>query len=104
MITHLEAFSADKRDSQCLEEVVQKVKNTLSSNDHMLEEVIADAVYSSGETLKVLEENNIQGYIPNRGQYIRERPGFPYDVEGDFYTCPNNKKLTYREAKKMVVT
>lgn len=100
MITHIEAFSADKRDSQCLEEVVSKVKQTLSSNGIVLEEVIADAGYSSGEALKALEENNIQGYIPNRGQYIHERPDFPYDAEGDFYTCPNNKKLTYRGSQK----
>lgn len=100
VITHIEAFSADKRDSQCLGEVVQKLKNTLSSNDLLLEEVIADAGYSSGEALKALEENNIQGYIPNRGQYIHERPGFPYHAEGDFYTCPNNIKLTYRGSQK----
>lgn len=100
MITHIEAFSADKRDSQCLGEVVSKVKQTLSSNGVMLEEVIADAGYSSGEALKALEENNIEGYIPNRGQYIHERPNFPYNVEGDFYTCPNNIKLTFRGVYK----
>jgi transposase len=100
MITHIEAFSADKRDCQCLEEVVQKVKHTLSSHGIMLEEVIADAGYSSGEALRALEKNKIQGYIPNRGQYIHERPDFPYSADGDFYTCPNNKKLTYRGSQK----
>ena len=100
MITHIEAFGADKRDSQCLEQVMLKVKNTLSSNGLMLEEVIADAGYSSGEAIKALEENNIQGYIPNRGQYIHERADFPYTAEGDFYTCPNKKKLTYRGSYK----
>lgn len=100
MITHIEAFSADKRDSQCLSEVLEKVKQTLSSNGLVLEEVIADTGYSSGEALKALEKNNIIGYIPNRGQYVHERPGFIYDAEGDFYTCPNNKKLTYRGSYK----
>lgn len=99
-ITHIEAFSADKRDSQCLEEIIEKVKQTLSSNGIMLEEVVADAGYSSGEALRALEKHNIQGYIPNRGQYIHERPGFPYNAEGDFYICPNNKKLTYRGSHK----
>lgn len=99
-ITHIEAFSADKRDSQCLEEVITKVKKTLTSHGLVLEELIADAGYSSGEALKALEENKVRGYIPNRGQYIHERPGFPYNIQGDFYTCPNHKKLTYRGSYK----
>lgn len=100
MITHIEAFSADKRDCQCLGAVLEKVIENLKINDIILEEVVADAGYSSGEALKALEENNIEGYIPNRGQYIHERPNFPYNVEGDFYTCPNNIKLTFRGVYK----
>lgn len=96
MITHIQAFTADKRDSQCLGEVIENVVENLEENGLIVEEVVADTGFSSGEALKSLEENNITGYIPNRAQFVYERPGFIYNSEGDYYTCPNNKRLTYR--------
>ena len=100
MITHIQAFTADKRDSQCLPEVIENVIENLGENGLTVEEVIADTGFSSGEALKSLEENNITGYIPNRPQFMYERPGFIYNSEGDYYTCPNNKRLTYRGVYK----
>jgi transposase len=100
MITHIQAFTADKRDSQCLPEVIKNVVHNLKENGLTVEEVIADKGFSSGEALKALEENNITGYIPNRGQFIYERPGFVYNEEDDCYTCPNNIQLTYRGTHK----
>jgi hypothetical protein len=96
MITHIQAFTADKRDSQCLPEVIENVVENLEENGLSVEEVVADTGFSSGEALKSLAENNITGYIPNRSQFVYERPGFTYNSEGDYYTCPNNKHLTYR--------
>ena len=60
---------------------------------------MADTGYSSGQALKVLEENNITAYIPNFGQYKHERDGFTYHKEGDYYTCPQNKKLGFKKIK-----
>jgi transposase len=100
MITHIQAFTADKRDSQCLPEVIENVVENLEENELIVEEVIADTGFSSGEALKSLAENNITGYIPNRSQFVYERPGFTYNSEGDYYTCPNNKQLTYRGVHK----
>ena len=74
MITHIQAFTADKRDSQCLPEVIENVIENLEENGLIVEEVIADTGFSSGEALKSLEENNITGYIPNRPQFMYERP------------------------------
>jgi transposase len=96
IITHIQAFEANKRDSQCLPSVIENLVDTLKQNGMFVEEVIADKGFSSGEALKVLEDNGITGYIPNRGQYIHERVGFTYHAEGDFYCCPNDKKLTFR--------
>ena len=100
MITHIQAFTADKRDSQCLPEVIENVIENLGENGLIVEEVVADTGFSSGEALKSLEENNITGYIPNRPQFVYERPGFIYNSEGDYYTCPNNERLTYRGVYK----
>ena len=59
MITHIQAFTADKRDSQCLPEVIENVIEHLNENNLTVEEVIADTGFSSGEALKSLEENNM---------------------------------------------
>jgi transposase len=100
MITHIQAFTADKRDSQNLPEVVKNIVENLRENGLIVEEVVADKGFSSGEALKSLEENKIAGYIPNRSQFVFERPGFVYNTEGDYYTCPDNKQLTYRGTYK----
>ncbi|MHB1180104.1 MAG: IS1182 family transposase [Daejeonella sp.] len=95
-ITHIQAFPADLRDSDCLPEVVQQLKDNLQELGMTLEEIVADTGYSSGKALQSLEENNIEGYIPNRTQFIFERADFKYNKEGDYYLCKNNKRLTYR--------
>jgi len=100
VITHIQAFTADKRDSQCLPEVLRNVVQNLKENDLFVGEVIADTGFSSGGALKALERYNITGYIPNRPQFVYERPGFVYNAEGDYYVCPNEKKLTYRGVHK----
>ena len=96
VITHVQAFEADKRDSQCLPMVVEGVLDNLKPNGIEVEELLADTAYSSGEALKALEQHQITGYIPNRGQFVAERPGFVYHSEEDYYTCPNNEKLLYK--------
>lgn len=96
VITHIQAFEADKRDSECLSLVAEGLLSNLNQNGIEIEELLADAAYSSGEALKALEKHSITGYIPNRGQFVSERPGFVYHKEEDYYTCPNNEKLLYK--------
>src|SRR5690606_13710613 len=43
--------------------------------------------------------HNITGYIPNFGKYKYEREGFTYYKEGDYYTCPQNKKVEFKKIK-----
>jgi transposase len=95
-ITHIQAFPADLRDSDCLPEVVKHLKENFKGLGMELEEIVADTGYSSGKALQSLEENNIEGYIPNRTQFIYERTDFKYYEEGDYYLCKNNQRLTYR--------
>jgi transposase len=96
IITHIQSFKADQRDCQCLPSVIENLVENLRQNDLLVEEIVADKGYSSGEALKALEDNNITGYIPNRSQFVYERPGFTYHSDGDYYSCPNNKKLSYK--------
>jgi transposase len=93
MITHVQAFTADNRDSQCLPAVLENMVNNLKENDITVQEVVADTNYSSGTALKKLEEMGITGYIPNIGAYKYEREGFTYHPEGDYYECRNGRAL-----------
>jgi transposase len=99
MITHVQAFTAEKRDSQCLAAVLRHVKNTLHENGIALQEIVADTGYSSGDAFKALEASRITGYIPNRMLFNFTRDGFTYHAEGDYYECANGKRLTYRGAQ-----
>lgn len=99
VITHIEAYHADKKDAQCLPKIIKGLKENLHDQGLLVEQIIADAGYSSGAALKALEENNITGYIPNFGKYKHEREGFTYHKEGDYYTCPQNKKVEFKKIK-----
>lgn len=96
VITHVQAFSADKKDSQCLPGMVAQVVSNLKENDIMVQEVVADTGYSSGKALKMLEAMGITGYIPNTGTFHYEHEGFTYHAEGDYFECRNGKELTYQ--------
>src|SRR6187402_321531 len=96
VITGVQAFTADRTDGNCLPEMLETLIGNLGGNGLIIDEMLADTGFSTGVALKALEDNKIKGYIPNRPQFISDRPGFTYNEEGDFYTCPNNKQLTYR--------
>ena len=101
VITQIQTDHADKKDSQCLPSLVNNTIENLKAEGLQIEEVYADAGYSSGEALKALEENNITGYIPNFGQYKPTREGFTYDKENDRYTCSRGIHLPF---KKLITT
>lgn len=96
VITHIQAFHADKGDGQCLPEILMKTVNTLKENGLTVHEVLADSGYSSEPGLLALIEHRIEGYIPNRSGYKDDREGFTYDKEHDRYTCSQGKHLTFR--------
>ncbi|MEL1255343.1 transposase, partial [Flavobacterium sp. DGU38] len=43
--------------------------------------------YSSGEALKYIDDNKIDAWMPNFGQYKPEREGFIYNKEKNQYEC-----------------
>lgn len=99
IITNIEAHYADRKDSQCLPSLLKNTISNLSVEGLIIEEVLADAGYSSGEALKALEQYNITGYIPNFGQYKPSREGFTYHSDGDYYTCQRGVKLPFKRIK-----
>jgi hypothetical protein len=70
-----------------LPEIVDQTIENLKDNFLQMDELVADAGYSSGEALQYLEHKNINAWIPNFGQYKFEREGFFYNEELDQYKC-----------------
>jgi hypothetical protein len=97
VITQIQSDYASKKDSQCLPSLLENTINNLKEEGLQIEEVLADAGYSSGEALQALEDNNIGGYIPNFGQYKNSREGFTYDKENDRYICSQGKYLVFKK-------
>src|ERR1700749_5093784 len=95
IITSIGAYHADKKDSQCLDAVLDKIDNNLKEYGLAAEEIIADANYSSSSVLESLISRGITGYIPNTGTYKQERDGFIYDVENDRYLCDQGNTLKF---------
>lgn len=100
VITHIQAFRADKGDGNCLPGLLKNVAENLAHCALEVTEVLADAGYSGEASLLALAENNILGYIPNASGYKESREGFSYDAEHDRYSCPHGKLLTFRHLRK----
>lgn len=87
VITGACAGTAGQRDSQNLPQILDQTIDNLKQNQIAIDQITADAGYSSGESLQYLEANHIDAYIPNFGQYIPEREGFIYNKELNRYEC-----------------
>lgn len=92
VITNIMADFSDKKDSSSLPTVIKQTQENLQENGLRIEEVLADAGYSSGKALASLKENHITGYIPNFGLYKPEREGFIKNIELDQYECQRGNK------------
>lgn len=88
---------ADKHDSQSLPGILTKTVDNLKPHKIKIKEAVADCGYSSGDVLRFLEFQGINGYIPNFGGYKPSREGFDYDPVSDQYTCQMGIKITYRK-------
>lgn len=97
VITQIQTDHADKKDSQCLPSLLTNTISNLIEEGLQVEQVYADAGYSSGEALQALEDHNITGYIPNFGQYKPSREGFTYDKDNDRYICSRGVHLPFKK-------
>jgi transposase len=87
VITGACASTAGSRDSENLPEIMDQTLENLAGMEIQIEQVAADAGYSSGKALRYCEEKGIDAYIPNFGQYKPEREGFSYHADSDEYRC-----------------
>lgn len=97
VITHIQSDFADKKDSQCLQDITFKLSTRLKKQGLIWRNFVADTGYSSGENYAFLEKLGLQSYIPPHGTYKGGPKGFTYYQQGDYWLCPNNKKVTFRK-------
>jgi len=97
VITHIHADFADKKDNQCLEAIVNPLKNRLQANGLIWKNLAADAGYSSGENYALLERKEIDSYIPPHGTYKGGPEHFTYNRQGGLLGMPGRQKGDVQE-------
>jgi len=94
-------------------QLIPQIENTIESVGQLPDDtaISADNGYFTKTNLQYLDENELDGYIPNRKQvyeskkhFINNKPyskhNFEYDQQNDQYICPNNEILKYKKTYK----
>ncbi len=97
VITDIKAYHADKKDSQCLEDITVRLKKRLDKNGLLWQNILADTGYSDGSNYAFLETEALESYIPPHGTYKGGPEGFLYDKEQDCYICPQGKTIPFKK-------
>lgn len=97
VITDIYAYHADKKDSQCLQEITIRLKKRLNSQGLLWQNLLADTGYSDGRNYAFLEDIGLTSYIPPHGTYKGGPEGFIYNKEQDNYTCPQGKIIPFKK-------
>lgn len=100
VITDIKAYHADGKDSQHLKDIVERVRKRLWKSGFLLENVLADTGYSSGEVYAYLEDTKIKSYIPPHGTYKGGPEEFEYIKSEDHYLCPNHQIVPFKKVFK----
>ncbi|MCF8716430.1 transposase [Joostella atrarenae] len=99
VITDIKAYHADGKDNQQLVDIVKRVQRRLWNSGLLWENCVADTGYSSGENYAFLENRHLQSFIPPHGTYKGGPDGFIYNEEGNYWLCPQGKKVTFRKTE-----
>jgi transposase len=99
VITQIQADFSDSKDNIFLQDLVSNTRRNLAKGGLSIENILADAGYSSGENYAWLEAQNMKSYIPPHGTYKGGPAGFEYIKEGNYWLCKNGKHVTFRKQK-----
>ena len=99
VISDIKAYHADGKDNQQLQDIVLRLQRRLWKEGLVWENCVADTGYSSGENYAFLEQQGIKSFIPPHGTYKGGPEGFAYIEEGNYWLCPQGKKVTFRKKK-----
>lgn len=93
VITNIAAEHSSKRDSQLLLRNTKKTIARLEDNGLQVERILADAGFSSGENYALLEDLDLDAYIPLHGTYVSHKGKFKYDARRNAFICANGQAL-----------
>lgn len=99
VITDIKAYHADKKDSQCMQDITIRLKNRLHKQGLFWQTLLADTGYSDGRNYAFLEQIGLTSYIPPHGTYKGGPQGFTL-VKNDtsnYWICPQGKQVTFRK-------
>ncbi|MGB0840215.1 MAG: IS1182 family transposase [Chitinophagales bacterium] len=97
VITDIAAYHADSKDNKDLPDIVPRLKTRLNKRGLLLQNILADTGYSSGENYSFLEQVGLQSYIPPHGTYKGGPEGFIYNKELDHYVCRNGEVIPFKK-------
>jgi len=95
VITDIFADFANKKDSQSLVQITNRVQIRLRKEHLIWRNLLADTGYSSGDNYAFLEREGLRSYIPAHGTYKGGPEGFTYVSETDSWHCPQGKTIPY---------
>ena len=87
VITGACASTSGSRDSSIFSEIMNQTLANFKLNQLKIDEVLADAGYSSGDSLTYCKKRGINAFIPNFGQYKNHREGFGFNSKENRYEC-----------------
>lgn len=99
VITNISAEHASKKDSQLLMRNTKKTMARLEDLGIEVKTILADAGFSSGENYRMLEQMELEAFIPLHGTYETHREGFKYDARRNAFTCSNGQILKWKYTK-----
>jgi len=93
VITDIQAYHADGKDNQQLQDISKRLQRRLWKQGFVWQNCVADTGYSSGENYAFLEAMGLKSFIPAHGTYKGGPDGFVYDEQNDYYVCPQGKMI-----------
>jgi len=97
VITDIQAYHADKKDSQCMQDITIRLKKRLNKQGLFWQTLLADTGYSDGRNYAFLEQIGVISFIPPHGTYKGGPKGFVYHKDLDYYTCPQGKIIPFKK-------
>lgn len=87
VITGACASTSGSKDSVIFNEIMDQTLANFKENNLQPDEILADAGYSSGDSLSYCQKHGINAFIPNFGQYKPHREGFVFNKTENRYEC-----------------
>ncbi len=95
VITDIQAYHADKKDNQYLQDITGRIDKRFWKLGLVWQNCVADTGYSSGENYAFLEAKGLKSFIPPHGTYKGGPDNFIYKEKEDHYLCPQGKVIPF---------